>query len=147
MSAIPSLPADLIDSPQNGESRPSQEEISVDHLNGESNGHPVSTSPSSPSQKRKRATSSTSNQHFTILEQPIENPRPIRVIVIGAGISGIYAGIRIPERIPKVSLTIYEKNAVSSVFQSSSRDISDMLRPSMKLRHGDAHLNSVASRL
>lgn len=39
-----------------------------------------------------------------------ENFRPIKVIVIGAGFSGIYCGIRIPERIKNVSLTIYEKN-------------------------------------
>ena len=40
----------------------------------------------------------------------IENLRPLRVVVIGAGFSGIYMGIRIPEWLRNVDLTIYEKN-------------------------------------
>lgn len=43
-------------------------------------------------------------------EGVIENPRKIKVIVVGAGYSGIYHGIRIPERIKNCELTIYEKN-------------------------------------
>lgn len=48
---------------------------------------------------------------FKLHDAPIENLRPIKVIVIGAGYSGIYCGIRIPEKIPGVDLVIYEKNA------------------------------------
>jgi len=48
---------------------------------------------------------------FLLHDAPIENLRPIKVIVIGAGYSGIYCGIRIPERIRGVDLVIYEKNA------------------------------------
>lgn len=33
-----------------------------------------------------------------------------RVVVIGAGVSGIYCGIRIPQRLPDVELVIYDKN-------------------------------------
>jgi cation diffusion facilitator CzcD-associated flavoprotein CzcO len=33
-----------------------------------------------------------------------------QVIVIGAGINGLHAAIRLPQRIPNISLTIYEKN-------------------------------------
>ena len=44
-------------------------------------------------------------------DTPIENQRPMKVIVIGAGYSGIYLGIRIPERIRNCELVIYEKNA------------------------------------
>ena len=43
-------------------------------------------------------------------EVPVENFRRMKVIVIGAGYSGIYCGIRIPERLKNVDLTIYEKN-------------------------------------
>ena len=43
-------------------------------------------------------------------DTPIENQRPIKVIVIGAGYSGVYCGIRIPERLRNCELTIYEKN-------------------------------------
>jgi hypothetical protein len=41
----------------------------------------------------------------------VENFRPMKIIVIGAGYSGIYHGIRIPERIKNCELVIYEKNA------------------------------------
>lgn len=44
-------------------------------------------------------------------DTPIENQRPMKVIVIGAGYSGIYMGIRIPERLRNCELVIYEKNA------------------------------------
>jgi hypothetical protein len=40
----------------------------------------------------------------------VENLRKLKVIVIGAGYSGIYHGVRIPERIKNCELTIYEKN-------------------------------------
>jgi len=42
---------------------------------------------------------------------PVENFRPLKVIVIGAGYSGIYLAIRLPERLRNVQLTVYEKNA------------------------------------
>ncbi|RDX43037.1 FAD/NAD(P)-binding domain-containing protein, partial [Lentinus brumalis] len=41
----------------------------------------------------------------------IDGYRPIKVIVIGAGFSGILAGIRFPQKVPNVDLTIYEKSA------------------------------------
>ena len=43
-------------------------------------------------------------------DTPIENQRAMKVIVIGAGYSGVYLGIRIPERLRNCELTIYEKN-------------------------------------
>lgn len=48
---------------------------------------------------------------FQLHDTVVENFRPIKVIVIGAGYSGIYHGIRIPERIKNCDLVIYEKNA------------------------------------
>lgn len=47
---------------------------------------------------------------WSVHDTPIENQRPIRVIIIGAGYSGIYLGIRIPERLRNCELVIYEKN-------------------------------------
>jgi cation diffusion facilitator CzcD-associated flavoprotein CzcO len=47
---------------------------------------------------------------FTLKDEPIENLRPLKVRVIGAGYSGIYLGIRIPQRLRNVDLQIYEKN-------------------------------------
>lgn len=48
---------------------------------------------------------------FTLRDEPVENFRPMRVIVIGAGFSGIYMGIRIPEWLRNIDLVIYEKNS------------------------------------
>lgn len=48
---------------------------------------------------------------FKLSDHPIENLRPLKVIVIGAGYSGIYHSIRIPERLRNVELVVYEKNA------------------------------------
>ena len=66
---------------------------------------------------------------FTLGDFSIDEYRPIKVIVIGAGFSGILAGIRydpiyrrillsysragcrFPQKIPNVELTIYEKSA------------------------------------
>ncbi|KAG4429161.1 hypothetical protein IFR05_015361 [Cadophora sp. M221] len=47
---------------------------------------------------------------FSIKDEPVENLRPLKVRVIGAGYSGIYLGIRIPQRLRNVDLQIYEKN-------------------------------------
>lgn len=47
---------------------------------------------------------------FEQKDAPVENFRPMKVIVIGAGFSGIYCGIRIPQRLRNIDLTIYEKN-------------------------------------
>ncbi|TVY37182.1 putative sterigmatocystin biosynthesis monooxygenase [Lachnellula occidentalis] len=51
-----------------------------------------------------------STRPFTIKDEPIENQRPLKIRVIGAGYSGIYLGIRIPQRLRNVDLQIYEKN-------------------------------------
>lgn len=53
----------------------------------------------------------TAQTPFKLHDAPVENLRPLKVIVIGAGYSGIYCGIRIPERLRNVELVIYEKNA------------------------------------
>ena len=57
------------------------------------------------------ASSNNTSSNFTLHDTPIENLRPLKVIVVGAGYSGIYHGIRIPERLRNVDLTIYDKNA------------------------------------
>lgn len=45
-----------------------------------------------------------------VKDAPVENFRPMKVVVIGAGFSGIYCGVRIPQRLRNVELCIYEKN-------------------------------------
>ncbi|KPI34293.1 putative sterigmatocystin biosynthesis monooxygenase stcW [Cyphellophora attinorum] len=48
-----------------------------------------------------------------ISERSVDQPRPIKVIYVGAGISGINAAIRLPQLMPEGSLelVVYEKNA------------------------------------
>jgi len=58
---------------------------------------------------------------FTLKTEPVENLRPLRVVVVGAGFSGIVAAIRIPERLKNVDLTVYEKNeGVGGVWYESN---------------------------
>ncbi|KAF2639348.1 FAD/NAD(P)-binding domain-containing protein [Massarina eburnea CBS 473.64] len=57
------------------------------------------------------ATNGASAASFKLHDTPIDSARRLKVIVIGAGYSGIYLGIRIPERLRNVELVIYDKNA------------------------------------
>ena len=41
---------------------------------------------------------------------PVDAGRPLKVICIGCGYSGILTAIRFPQRIPNLELVIYEKN-------------------------------------
>ncbi|KAH7125975.1 hypothetical protein EDB81DRAFT_872177 [Dactylonectria macrodidyma] len=43
-------------------------------------------------------------------DHPIDEHPPIRVVVVGAGISGIIAGILLPAKVPGLDLVIYERN-------------------------------------
>ncbi len=45
-----------------------------------------------------------------IAERYVDAPRPLRVVVVGAGISGIISAIKLQESIQDLDLTIYEKN-------------------------------------
>lgn len=51
------------------------------------------------------------NPSYKVEERSIDESRPLRVVVIGAGISGILACVRFNQRIPNLDLCIYEKNA------------------------------------
>jgi NAD(P)-binding Rossmann-like domain len=46
---------------------------------------------------------------YTILEQPCGTKRPIRLIAVGAGASGIDLAHAVSTRTDKVDLTIYER--------------------------------------
>ena len=46
-----------------------------------------------------------------ISERSIDEPRQLKVIYIGAGVSGIDAAIQFPKYVPNIDLVIYEKNA------------------------------------
>lgn len=85
-------------------------------LNRLNNMAAVSTMDAVPEVATKQKLSATLNgtskaQSSRPKSSTVENFRPMSVIIIGAGFSGIYCGIRIPERLRNVKLTIYEKNA------------------------------------
>ncbi|KAJ5321431.1 hypothetical protein N7476_004433 [Penicillium atrosanguineum] len=53
-----------------------------------------------------------SHEPKSVIEgRSVDEARPLRVVVIGAGISGILACIRFVQRIPNIDLCIYDKNA------------------------------------
>ncbi|KAJ4295458.1 hypothetical protein N0V90_007470 [Kalmusia sp. IMI 367209] len=43
-------------------------------------------------------------------EHPVDEVRRLRVVVVGAGISGIIAGVFLPVKVPNIDLVIYERN-------------------------------------
>jgi ribulose 1,5-bisphosphate synthetase/thiazole synthase len=45
-----------------------------------------------------------------LAEKPIDDDRPVKVICIGAGISGILTAIRFPQRLKNLDLVIYDKS-------------------------------------
>jgi len=47
---------------------------------------------------------------FKLQDTFIDEPRRLRVAVIGAGLAGITAGILLPAKVPNIDLTIFEKN-------------------------------------
>jgi hypothetical protein len=53
---------------------------------------------------------SSSIPKFELEDHSIDETRSLRVVVVGAGLSGILAGILLPAKVPKIGLTIYEKN-------------------------------------
>ncbi|KAI5115440.1 hypothetical protein M0805_005525 [Coniferiporia weirii] len=53
----------------------------------------------------------SSASEFKLSNACIDDERPMKVVVIGTGFSGIIAGIRFPQRIKNLDLTIYDKNA------------------------------------
>lgn len=53
----------------------------------------------------------SSLNNFTLEEHPIDAVRPIKVGIIGAGLTGITAGALLPAKLPGLDLRIYDKNA------------------------------------
>ena len=48
---------------------------------------------------------------FKLTEKPIDELRELKVAVIGAGLTGITAGILLPAKVPGIQLTIFDKNS------------------------------------
>lgn len=50
------------------------------------------------------------NDHIALVNRFIDEPRALRVAVIGGGLAGILAGILLPAKVPGIQLQIFEKN-------------------------------------
>ncbi|KAI6846811.1 FAD/NAD(P)-binding domain-containing protein [Hortaea werneckii] len=126
MSAVPNLPEEVLrvhpvdpglshDSLLKYKSDVSHVEHAGAQRTGQSNGithYPETNNATVPKQQQQAAhINPKATPQWQLHDRPIENQRPVRVIVIGAGYSGVYCGIRIPERMRNCSLAIYEKNA------------------------------------
>lgn len=61
---------------------------------------------------------------IALMNRFVDEPRPLRVAVIGGGLSGILAGILLPAKVPGIELTIFEKNEdfVSEAVLTSSAE-------------------------
>ncbi|KAL3482110.1 hypothetical protein BJX99DRAFT_268504 [Aspergillus californicus] len=81
-----------------------QTEIPILNGNGHNSVH-LSTPPTQVNLKAENKPS------FQIEEHPIDDVRPIKVGVIGAGLAGITAGVLLPVKLPGLDLRIYDKNA------------------------------------
>lgn len=72
--------------------------------------HPENQNSSTPTQ-RKPGFSYQDAVTLPLVDRFIDEPRPLKVAVIGGGISGIVAGILLPVKVPGIELTVYEKNS------------------------------------
>jgi cation diffusion facilitator CzcD-associated flavoprotein CzcO len=69
------------------------------------------TTPATPSSQRSNGIHPPYPEvSFQFEDRYIDEPRSLRVVVIGGGLAGITAGILFPAKVPGIQLTIFEKN-------------------------------------
>lgn len=59
--------------------------------------------------------------NITLEDRFIDEPRALRVAVIGGGLAGILAGILFPAKVPRIELVIYEKNSDLVSYSKANR--------------------------
>lgn len=69
-------------------------------------------------------------------DKPIDEIRHLKVAVIGAGLSGITAGILLPAKVPGIEVTILEKNADVVRFTSSLMQCRNVANVVVREGHG-----------
>ena len=105
MSAFPNLPEDIT------RAHPSDADALPNGMNGANHAETVkSADKAQVNGGGPHMNGESKAAPWLLHDTPIENQRPIKVIVNGAGYSGVYCAIRIPERIRNCELVVYEKN-------------------------------------
>lgn len=102
LSPIPEMP--------NGEKN-SHTMINIHEISSPSIGSPESFSVA-PSPVKQQMSNPEFHKYLSpfISERAINQPRPLKIIYIGAGISGILAAIKFKQAVPTIDLVLYEKN-------------------------------------
>lgn len=79
--------------------------------------HPVPRNEASVQSRTKQSEATSSAPHaqqlesnLAIVDRYIDEPRSLKVAIIGGGLAGILAGVLLPAKVPRIQLTIYEKN-------------------------------------
>lgn len=100
----------VFSSVQNGENSETELPTSIDGniVNGTDASGSHETKLGQPS--RFNTVGSYPESDLKLEDRFIDDFRPLRVAVIGAGLSGILSGILLPAKLPNVQLTIFEKN-------------------------------------
>lgn len=49
--------------------------------------------------------------NVSLVDRFVDEPRKIKVIIIGGGLAGILGGCLLPQKVPGIELVIYEKNS------------------------------------
>ncbi|CAI4217799.1 unnamed protein product [Parascedosporium putredinis] len=58
-----------------------------------------------------------------LVDRYADEPRELRVAVVGAGLSGVLAGILLPPKVPGIKLTIFEKNSEVNIYPGVRCDV------------------------
>ncbi|KAG5953594.1 hypothetical protein E4U53_004549 [Claviceps sorghi] len=66
--------------------------------------------PASAQRSEKATGFSYDDCHVPLVDRFIDEPRALRVAIIGGGLAGILAGILLPAKVPGIQLDIFEKN-------------------------------------
>lgn len=96
----------------------------IDHLSGAA---PVKTNMNTATGtagSEKQTSLAYPKPRVSLVDRFLDEPRKLRVAVIGGGLSGILSGVLLPEKVPGIELVIYEKNPdfVSSLRLHSSNE-------------------------
>ncbi|KAK8198982.1 hypothetical protein BKA81DRAFT_392790 [Phyllosticta paracitricarpa] len=72
---------------------------------------PTSRNMSSPCLLRRNHNQRPISNDFDLEDHPVDEVRPLKVALVGTGLAGVTAGVILLHKVPKIRLTIIDKNA------------------------------------